>query len=48
MKLDYQQSMNNLRPRESCDDSADGERRIDMRNSYSISSSCYSSSIITT
>lgn len=34
MKLDYQQSMNNLRPCESCDDNADGERGIDMRNSY--------------
>lgn len=47
MKLDYQQSMNNLRPRESRDDNADGERGTDMRNSYSISSSHYSSSIIT-
>lgn len=34
MKLDYQQSVNNLRPRESCDDRADGERGVDMRNGY--------------
>lgn len=41
VKLDNQQSMKNLRPHESCNDNAAGERRMGMRNGYNKSNKYY-------
>lgn len=41
VKLDNQQSMKNLRPHESCNDNAAGERGMGMRNGYNKSNKYY-------